>query len=518
MTRSKLVLTILVIVATAGAAIAAFVVFFLPRATGVPAHLVPPSWVEYRESAGHKSHVGRDDVACKDCHAYEKEGFKNPGTGPCVKCHDKQAAHAHKGGAEKKTDCLTCHAFAPNVVTPTCISCHAQAEGTLASIVQHKTTACAGCHKPHGDPATVTKDCSSSGCHVDVNAARHAKHAGSKDCVDCHKPHTPGVAARATCGGCHQTPAGPKPAGHDSCMTCHKPHDFVAGGSNACVGCHTAKPTLLASTVAPHAVCTSCHTPHAPAAAAGACTSCHGGIRVGHAGKTACIGCHAPHSGNPNARASTCTSCHQKIATNDKGAHAGGVACAGCHQGHDFAVPAKGPLCATCHTNEVALVATNKGHSDCASCHGASTHKPTSGLACATCHKAEAASAPRGHQKCGGCHQPHSGARTAQTACASCHANQTKGPHANVKGACESCHRAHGPKGIAGPPSCASCHQRATLPALHAVASHATCTQCHSSHAPPRNDRATCTGSCHANKRDHQPQAQVCTGCHVFRK
>jgi hypothetical protein len=31
-------------------------------------------------------------------------------------------------------------------------------------------------------------------------------------------------------------------------------------------------------------------------------------------------------------------------------------------------------------------------------------------------------------------------------------------------------------------------------------------------------DRATCTGTCHTDRRTHQPQAQVCTGCHAFAK
>ena len=25
------------------------------------------------------------------------------------------------------------------------------------------------------------------------------------------------------------------------------------------------------------------------------------------------------------------------------------------------------------------------------------------------------------------------------------------------------------------------------------------------------------TGTCHVNRRNHQPTAQICTGCHVFR-
>jgi hypothetical protein len=99
-------------------------------------------------------------------------------------------------------------------------------------------------------------------------------------------------------------------------------------------------------------------------------------------------------------------------------------------------------------------------------------------------------------------------------ACASCH----KAESATKHNACASCHRPHGPGGVASPPACTTCHERPKLPALHAAADHATCSTCHSSHGPPKADRATCTGSCHADRAKHQPQAPVCNGCHVFRR
>ncbi len=95
---------------------------------------------------------------------------------------------------------------------------------------------------------------------------------------------------------------------------------------------------------------------------------------------------------------------------------------------------------------------------------------------------------------------------------------------------------ANGPKGVAAPPPCATCHSPGSLPSLHRVggagrdggvslgpngnAGHGSCSTCHSAHDPAkaaRADRATCT-SCHTNKKDHQPEAKVCNGCHVFRK
>ena len=54
---------------------------------GVPPELVPPSWAEFRTSPGHASHVGGAKAECKDCHDFQREGFKNPGVTPCLRCH-----------------------------------------------------------------------------------------------------------------------------------------------------------------------------------------------------------------------------------------------------------------------------------------------------------------------------------------------------------------------------------------------------------------------------------------------
>jgi hypothetical protein len=65
---------------------------------------------------------------------------------------------------------------------------------------------------------------------------------------------------------------------------------------------------------------------------------------------------------------------------------------------------------------------------------------------------------------------------------------------------------------------CTSCHAPAKLPGLHKVTEHAAkCTSCHTSHGPPRSERATCTANCHTDRRSHQPTADVCKGCHLFR-
>ncbi len=496
------------------AGVAGFLRVVSKRPDAVPADVVPPSWAEFRTSPGHQQHIGKATIVCKDCHGYDTAGFTNPGTGVCSHCHEKETAHTHTGG-KTGTDCLSCHAFGTSAA-PTCIGCHAEARGTHAAIAQHATVDCKECHHPHDTPSLAPKDCTS--CH-DQRALAHANHPESKNCQDCHRAHEPARAARRECASCHATPAGPKPASHDSCLSCHKPHDFVAGAPRVCMGCHGVKPTLVATTVEAHARCTSCHTPHSPSQAASSCQGCHTQVHVAHGAKGSCIGCHQPHQGDVDAKASTCTTCHSSVATEDHGgAHARGTSCTDCHQPHTFAPLPRGQLCVRCHARETTLTSANAGHRECNGCHGPATHRPEKAPACGSCHKVELASAPAGHQKCGNCHESHGGEIVAAAiACTNCHAKKATVLHGSLAGGCTSCHRPHGPKGIPAPPPCSTCHESAKLPALHAVGAHADCGRCHSSHAPPRSDRKTCTGTCHTNRRDHQPTAPVCTGCHVFR-
>ena len=557
--RGPILLALLVALALVAAAVFGVVRAEKDRAEapGVPANLVPASWSEFRTSAGHKAHIGKKDVTCKDCHAFERDGFKNPGSALCTRGHADQTSHAHGGGRADVghgKECLSCHAFAPDKEAPTCMSCHREAADHVRAVGVHATTKCTECHTPHGAKTAeaTSKDCTS--CH-DERSTKHAEHAGSKACVDCHAPHTEAKEAKATCGGCHATPAGPKPAGHDSCLTCHKPHDFLGVAADAgppstsipaeprlppglhapgpaqgvrasaCASCHAPKPTLASMKAPEHTICTNCHTPHAPKASApGACQNCHLQVHVGHGtkGPEACVSCHAPHASDPNRFAAACTSCHTKIGASDTAAHGGKTACTACHATHDFKAPkgtAKGALCATCHAAEVSRTASSKGHKACDSCHGATTHKPAAAPACASCHTKEASSAPKGHAACANCHETHSGSIPKPGACSSCHKAEAATKHGSaVSGGCATCHRPHGPSGVASPPACASCHERPKLPGLHAISDHATCNNCHQAHGPPKADRASCTTQCHTDRTQHQPQAQVCNGCHVFRK
>jgi hypothetical protein len=481
---------------------------------GVPPDLVPASWAQYRLTPGHQTHVGGGKAECHDCHDFERDGFKNPGTAVCAKCHSKDLGGAHHRDSSTSTGCLSCHAFALGRTEPTCISCHASPEGDLSAIVQHATVDCEMCHHLGQTPSIVPAAC--AGCH-DERATKHAEHAGSKGCLDCHRAHQPASVAVSECASCHAQAAEPHPPAHDACVSCHEPHDFVASNS-ACIGCHGPKTTLVDREVPAHDVCVNCHDPHAPGAAATACVRCHQNVEVSHGGAAACTSCHAPHGDDPVAIAATCTSCHTNVALSDLGAHEGGIACLTCHKPHAFAGLDEKAICRGCHQRESTLVASNPGHADCLSCHGASVvHTIAPPVACGSCHAAEAKSAPAGHQRCVGCHEPHAGKST--PACATCHADKLSEPHGTLNGGCLGCHRPHGPGGVASPPACTTCHAPGTLPALHTAPGHAVCAGCHASpHEPPREDRATCTGTCHEDKRNHQPDAQVCTGCHVFRR
>ncbi len=516
MTRKSVAWTAALVVALAVAVACALLVIRYRGPSDVPPAMVPASWALYRTSLGHITHVDSAKVTCSGCHDFEREGFKNPGVAPCAKCHADEVARAHPGDVQDKTDCLTCHAFAPNRPTPKCISCHAAPHGPLAAVTMHATTECAECHKLHGDPAIVPKSCTP--CHAE-SAPTHGEHAGSRGCLDCHSGHAPAAAALSTCSSCHAKEKALQPAAHGDCVGCHKPHEFVAGGANACLGCHEAKKAFLAERKDAHESCITCHAPHAPQRAAESCRGCHADIKVDHGGKEACITCHDPHPAQSAAVVRTCTSCHEVVAPADSMGHGGGVSCVSCHKPHDFSPPARAGLCVTCHAQETTLTSANRGHADCSSCHGASAHKPTVALACGSCHAKEQASAPKGHQACAGCHEPHSGSLLPKAStCVSCHTDKEKGPHESVRGGCNTCHRPHGPSGPAGPPVCATCHTKAALPALHGVAMHTDCAECHTSHGPPKSDRATCTESCHVDRRDHQSGVQVCTGCHVFRR
>ncbi len=318
---------------------------------GLP-DFVPASWTQFRTSGGHEAHVGHGKIECRDCHDFERDGFKNAGAFVCAKCHgqDLSAAH-HRDLVAPATNCLSCHMFAPGQVEKTCIGCHDKPQGSFAAIAVHAKIDCAKCHELKGgasNMAVVGATC--AGCHEE-RAPEHGGHASSKGCMDYHHGHEAAKQASATCASCHAEAAKPHPVAHDACISCHQPHTFVAS-QGKCIGCHGEKTTLVARLVPAHRECLDCHEPHAPARAAAACAKCHQDVRVQHGSAGACVNCHAPHGDDPVAVAVTCTSCHAKVARTDLDAHAGGIACSACHKAHDFGSVDARTVCQSCHARE----------------------------------------------------------------------------------------------------------------------------------------------------------------------
>src|SRR5689334_2374116 len=90
-----------------------------------PADTVPASWRDVRESAGHTVHVGKANVACKDCHG--ERTFGTPPADLCEKCHGTVQTPLH--GANLA--CQSCHGFGKDtaIKPAACMRCHEQAQG-----------------------------------------------------------------------------------------------------------------------------------------------------------------------------------------------------------------------------------------------------------------------------------------------------------------------------------------------------------------------------------------------------
>jgi predicted CXXCH cytochrome family protein len=490
------------------------------------------------QGRGHALHVTSVGLACKDCHGIESDTFHRPGPEKCQGCHTRQHLTLHQSPAapSEAKDCTACHSFLPRAGDDrdpwNCMRCHGQDQAGAAAVVVHRREECGQCHRPHGEPATSPKDC--NGCHDGVRAKKHDP-PPTRPCLDCHQAlHQGAPKGSEACLGCHaqKQPRVPAtaifPGGHERCVSCHTTHEEKAGLRRACRECHAQEHVVGMERVPQHADCLSCHNQHNVLAGPSlACARCHEGQP--HKDRSidisrGCVACHNVHGSKravltTTASGDDCAGCHT-IAPTNGAFHSPKVVCASCHAEHGS--NPKGPLvvkqCPTCHANKAEQVALNQGHADCRKCH-VDKHRPLPIVAggCAGCHAAEAQAMPKGHaeKNCIGCHDAHSGAKPS---CGTCHQRETKATHGNLATGCETCHRPHGPKGVGSPPRCTSCHEPAKLPALHQVPQHAAaCRACHvAPHDPPRADRVTCTSSCHTDRREHQPRATGCTGCHNF--
>lgn len=488
-----------------------------------------PRWKEVAKKVGHNVDAMLSTrTTCNCCHLGEVKGFGEPIDRVCVQCHDNVRVTITGMGS---MHCVSCHD--PSSVNGAiiresaweCQKCHAAKQGNHLAIDVHGGEDCTNCHRPHEEPWTLPRTCTD--CHT-ANDTHHGEKEGASACDVCHRPHEVSGDAANRCKECHEKQ---KPGafvhatfnkGH-SCETCHDPHAAPNAAPRACASCHSNVHTMSVSARGSdkHGKCESCHTPHnIRTNPAQACATCHATITPQHPdpqGKS-CTACHNPHP--KEAKASTtlaCNQCHDKAAS-ETAFHAGTTRCKDCHTPHAFDKASVIP-CKQCHEKETAASANGHGHGDCARCHSphAPKEKPP---ACAQCHEKEHLTSVDGHLNCLQCHDNHPSNRVPKKSCNECHQKQTTGPHEHSD--CRDCHRAHGPDAPAGPkgpaqkPSCVSCHNPSFIGSLHILPQHQNCSQCHTAHKAPKNDRVTCTSSCHEKQRTHEPSARVCSGCHAF--
>lgn len=461
----------------------------------VPTREVPADWRFDKYSPGHSQHVVNQAQKCNNCHDPSKAGFEDVDIGVCTGCHIEQASHPHLGENGEITECTTCHTykFFAEAESPwDCVRCHGPFDTpTHAGLAMHEDIACATCHHPHKPTEETAADCND--CHERLNV-QHGRPKLSGTCADCHGGHKLAAEAPA-CMECHQDPPSRVArtavfrGGHDACVDCHQPHSFSAATALRCGNCHERTRVFAQNTAREHRDCSSCHAPHAVRRAGDAtCKGCHEDIASTHVakGESECISCHDPHPRRVSQIAMRCSSCHDE-AQSERAFHAQKTVCTDCHEPHGFDLSgiAERVLCADCHRQQVQLTARVADHQSCASCHEGTAHELQAPVACASCHEDILSKSPEGHQECASCHEPHGGAVAAATACS-------------------------------------SCHESTGLPGLHRLPSsldesgHSECSACHNIHdASVRADRASCM-ECHTDIADHQPDANVCTGCHTF--
>ena len=491
----------------------------------------------------------------------------------------QHALHPQGALTKQLADCLACHAFdaEPKDRRWDCMRCHEQSQGALPAVVHHAQEDCGHCHRPHEDTALVAADCTA--CHLTSEnthgtralpahggmpvAGHGAADAGlsldrNANCLQCHRAHDDSARAGDRCLDCHDKPHALF-SGHDTCTGCHAPHAFAASDAADCRSCHQSQHVLAEQRAPAHRACTNCHAPHEVAAVGDAtCQGCHDTVSPAHPSVAGhrCTSCHQPHAGAASApSAQPCTSCHS-VAEHDQDAHGGHAACTACHTPHAFADPAQPGVCVDCHRAQLAQVSSNQDHANqnCLGCHGGDVHdaklppapctdchtsvhprpehtqctachQPHSGApraqaqSCGQCHAQEQHSTATVHRDCLACHTAHDGGKLPAAQCTGCHAAKAAQNHGHLAEGCTTCHPVHSDEGLRATPTCTSCHATQSLPGLHAQPAHRDCAICHkSAHDPgPFSARATCI-ACHAEQRDHIPDARLCQGCHVFRQ
>lgn len=164
-----------------------------------------------------------------------------------------ESCHTPDRGVET-TSCLTCHAFAPELLTKPdtafhasiteCASCHVEHQGGNRPInMEHGALVAAGSARApdlagRGALAALTRLLDEAGATLGPpGAALPAEQAGRLDCATCHAPQDPHQGRfGATCQSCHSTATWavadwrhPSPRSTD-CAQCHQPPPSHSAG------------------------------------------------------------------------------------------------------------------------------------------------------------------------------------------------------------------------------------------------------------------------------------------------
>ena len=457
------------------------------------------------------------DIACDKCHVAGRKYREAPQE--CVDCHRKDDVHKGSLGAK-------------------CADCHTENRWKEAKFDHDKTrfplkdkhvdVKCADCHL-NNQYKDTPRDCYS--CHrKDDNSKGHKGQFGEK-CESCHNAKlwknsffNHDTDTRYTLRGKHRT---------TTCADCHKGNIYKVKLSQDCNSCHQ-KDDKHKGTLGDR--CASCHTENnwkEPARFDHNKTDFP--LRGKHQ-KTDCKDCHTTLDYRQAPK--DCIACHQK---DDKHEKTLGTACASCH-GESTWKDTSGRF-----DHDKTHFALRNGHADakvkCAACHAdLRSFRPTP-LDCYSCHRKDDKHEGQEGTKCGDCHTDrtwkdtrfnHTQSRFPLTGkhiltdCSKCHSTPR---YRDASRDCYSCHKADDHHKLTLGVQCESCHNtrvwslwsfdhdRQTKYRLTGAHAKVTCEECHRSPAPagkPTAGLGTNCVACHRKDDFHDGQyGMVCEQCHV---
>ena len=383
--------------------------------------------------------------ACSSCHdaagglisRAAGKSFDPPG-GNCTTCHTEPFGSIHSGGTDHSgiittsgTQCGTCHADPPPLVSPTdpkvhdaCSSCHDSQGALVGSAIG--ASAPGNCNTCHGADFTII--------HPDDIDHTAIVTVGSTSCGSCHsdppplvdpvdpKVHNECISCHNTDGGLVSYAIGKSFAVGGDCATCHTDpfgtihpdtvdHSLAIQLSTACAGCHSGPPPVVdPAEPTNHDTCGNCHDTD------GALIS----LASGNTAPNECIDCHGNDLGT----------LHPSLGTSHVATPGSDYVVLFAAGSHDSAMVGDGAVyvnCLSCHSDNLGNIHDN----NCSTCHvsPADTVIGTWTGACQQggCHATYHADAPTVHwtveNQCTVCHgENYEYFPPLPTSCANCHA------------------------------------------------------------------------------------------------